>query len=492
MGRVKKDEPDSGSPRRNTQPPISGVTDLNPRPSRIDWDEAVRLYVEERRTFAEIARRFGYSPQRVRQGLAERGIESRSPGATPERIDVRLAAKWQLIRKESEVLRGGRSDMDPRDGWRDLHEFRAWAIEMGFDDDSSLKKIRGDAPWSKRNATLDHFGMQPTAKPLTAFGETKSLAAWERDPRCVVTRMTLVQRLEAGATPEDAIGRLPSDSFERARATRRKHRPKDRVDWELAKQLYESGKSSREIAEIVGVSSDTVLSGLRRQGVAIRVKTTWTLDPATRALYLTWSKIRREGAKAAAANPPLPMTPDGYAPIDPRWAAFEDFLAWAHANGWKSGLGLGRIDKTTPFTPQNCRWMSKAELTLSRRKPKSTTPYRVLVTAFGETKGLTAWAADKRCRVSLSTLFARLNGGLHPEDAIAKPPENEGRSGQYRQMLDALGESKSVSQWLADPRCKVSMTALLLRLKRGWSAEDAISRPPFVNLSAPPAESGQP
>jgi hypothetical protein len=491
MGRAKSSKGLANS-RPHPALPISGIVDLNPRPAPIDWDEAARLYVEERLPFAEIARRFVYSTKRVRQGLEERGVESRFQGTTPNRIEVRLAAKWQLIRQERAQLSSEQPDLDPLDGWRDLGEFRAWALAIGFREDTSLTKIRAKEPWSRKNAKLSAFGTQPTSKPLTAFGETKSLTAWERDPRCVVTRTALVQRLECGATPEDAICTLPAHSFERARSTRRRRKAPGGVDWKHVQQLYESGESARQIAAVVGVSDDTVLVGLRRRGVAIRTKTAWTLDPATRPLYLVWSKIRREGAKAAAADPPVSMTPLGYAPIDPRWEAFEAFLAWAHANGWKPGLRLGRADKGAPFTPENCRWMTTAELTLSRRKPKSTNPYRVLVTAFGETKGLAAWAKDKRCRVSLSTFRERLLGGLHPEDAITKPPENVGRTGQYRQLLEAFGEAKSISQWLEDPRCRVSATSLVLRLKRGWSAEDAITKPPFADLNDPPPKNGQP
>lgn len=53
-------------------------------------------------------------------------------------------------------------------------------------------------------------GMSSGKKLVTAFGETKSLLAWERDPRCLVTRRALKERLEKGVEPEEAMGQAPS------------------------------------------------------------------------------------------------------------------------------------------------------------------------------------------------------------------------------------------------------------------------------------------
>jgi len=46
-----------------------------------------------------------------------------------------------------------------------------------------------------------------TNRLLTAFGETKSMADWARDPRCTVAYYSLRTRLRYGWSPEDAVTR---------------------------------------------------------------------------------------------------------------------------------------------------------------------------------------------------------------------------------------------------------------------------------------------
>lgn len=46
---------------------------------------------------------------------------------------------------------------------------------------------------------------------ITAFGETKPLRDWVKDPRCMVREVTLRNRIRAGVQPEDAFVDPPSD-----------------------------------------------------------------------------------------------------------------------------------------------------------------------------------------------------------------------------------------------------------------------------------------
>jgi hypothetical protein len=51
----------------------------------------------------------------------------------------------------------------------------------------------------------------------------------------------------------------------------------------------------------------------------------------------------------------------------------------------------------------------------------------------------------------------------------------------------AFGESKSVMEWVRDPRCRVKKTTLWKRLadkERCWTVEEAISTPPLLSLRA--------
>lgn len=64
-----------------------------------------------------------------------------------------------------------------------------------------------------------HLG-RPGITRIRAFGEKKSVAEWSRDPRCRVTRTTLIQRLAAGYAPEDAIGVRRHEIVHRKRRAR--------------------------------------------------------------------------------------------------------------------------------------------------------------------------------------------------------------------------------------------------------------------------------
>jgi len=53
-------------------------------------------------------------------------------------------------------------------------------------------------------------------------------------------------------------------------------------------------------------------------------------------------------------------------------------------------------------------------------------PATRLITAWGETKSLTAWTNDRRAVVGITTICRRLTEGWQPEDAIAslrQPPK---------------------------------------------------------------------
>src|SRR5262249_15975884 len=85
---------------------------------------------------------------------------------------------------------------------------------------------------------LDKIGMEPETaltKPVgnhereyEAFGDTKSLAAWTRDERCVVSYKTLTQRMDRGWEIVDALS-VPPRGMGCPQSNRKKKRaPSDR------------------------------------------------------------------------------------------------------------------------------------------------------------------------------------------------------------------------------------------------------------------------
>jgi hypothetical protein len=99
--------------------------------------------------------------------------------------------------------------------WLDSFEtFRDWALANGYCDDLTIerKDVNGNyepsnCTWLTRSQQM--FNLRST-ETLTAFGETKPVVLWARDPRCTVTYLALRYRLKHGWEPERAITDPPA------------------------------------------------------------------------------------------------------------------------------------------------------------------------------------------------------------------------------------------------------------------------------------------
>jgi hypothetical protein len=96
------------------------------------------------------------------------------------------------------------------------------------------------------------------------------------------------------------------------------------------------------------------------------------------------------------------------------WLDYEEFRAWALANGYADDLSIDRINNDGNYEADNCRWATDGT---QRRNSRRTH----LLTAFGETKCCQDWAADRRCTVSYTGLMKRLRLGWEAEAAIGSP-----------------------------------------------------------------------
>jgi hypothetical protein len=96
------------------------------------------------------------------------------------------------------------------------------------------------------------------------------------------------------------------------------------------------------------------------------------------------------------------------------WDDFSAFREWALVNGYSDALEIDRIDVTGNYEPTNCRFVTHRENSWNKRRHR-------MVAAFGESKPVSAWAADQRARVKAIPLLKRLNRGWSPERAITEP-----------------------------------------------------------------------
>lgn len=98
------------------------------------------------------------------------------------------------------------------------------------------------------------------------------------------------------------------------------------------------------------------------------------------------------------------------------WQDFAVFREWAESHGYDDTLTIERGNVDGDYEPGNCSWIPKA---LQTRNTRITIRH----TAFGETKTLYEWEADNRCKVSANTLKQRIRLSVYmsPEEMVTKP-----------------------------------------------------------------------
>jgi hypothetical protein len=98
------------------------------------------------------------------------------------------------------------------------------------------------------------------------------------------------------------------------------------------------------------------------------------------------------------------------------WRDYTAFHQWAMDNGYTDAREIDRIDVRGDYAPNNCRFVSHVDNSRNKRQHR-------LITAFGETKTLAAWAEDLRCVVRHRCLVHRLNRGWSAERALSTPSD---------------------------------------------------------------------
>lgn len=152
------------------------------------------------------------------------------------------------------------------------------------------------------------------------------------------------------------------------------------------------------------------------------------------------------------------------------WHDFHKFYGWACSNGMTTSLQLDRTNNDGPYSPENCTFISRSG---NARNKRST----VWLDAWGEKKSMAEWSKDTRCLVSYVALAARIRRGWSAADAMTVPPDasRKNKTPHNVHSLTAFGETKTVSEWLKDERCKVNAKIIWQRRRAGWSDERAMS-----------------
>jgi hypothetical protein len=144
---------------------------------------------------------------------------------------------------------------------------------------------------------------------------------------------------------------------------------------------------------------------------------------------------------------------------------FVAFYNWAMGNGYAEGLTIDRKDNKKGYSPDNCRWITRAEQNRNTKRSRK-------VTLFEETKVLEEWFRDPRIPVSKATFQRRKVAGMSDEKALLTPPSTS----LADQLVDLDNKTHSVSEWCAI--LNVSIYTVKYRMnKKGMSVEDALVTP---------------
>ena len=399
----------------------------------------------------------------------------RDPRATNRSFRTRMARGMS-----AEEAIGGKVKEANREGltafgeWR---SFKGWEADPRCSVEAStiMKRVaKGMAPEEaittpgrlaghREEDALRLPGMPSHARPILAWGETKSQSAWERDARCPdsVTMHRIRERLDEGWTAEEAIG-TPHESAEAQRVeawgecrTLREWAQDDRavVGPDLIRNRVKVGWSAERA---ITTPNDKARHEITAFGET-KLATTWGRDERARASHSTILRRVEEGwePEAAITTPAVVNRPKGVA----AFGETKNLAAWGRDERAVVSEGCIANRIARGWTPE------EAITTPGDNGP-------VTLTAFGETKISLDWAEDARCAVSRTVFLGRIRRGWAAERAMTETPRPAPVCG-----VTAFGETKSVPKWAQDPRCLVDEPCLRSRLTKGESPEAAMGRP---------------
>ena len=266
---------------------------------------------------------------------------------------------------------GGRGIYVCKEWFEDFTTFKNWAEASGYVEGSGLTidRIDVNGPYCPENCRWVSMSVQAnnrrTSKLVTYNGVSMTVTEWakelEVDPRILRRRLIKYNfDLEAACAS-------PIPTFVPPPPKPRRHRP---------------ANSSRE----------------------------WGISP----LYKLWWRVKKSCCDPKHERY-ASYGAKGITICDEWKDSFHAFQEWSLLNGYKEkqGLVLHRIDPAGPYSPDNCKWVSRSENTTIRSR-------QVQLTYKGRTQNLTQWADE--LGISPTTLMYRI--GQYNGD-IAKAIEHK-------------------------------------------------------------------
>jgi hypothetical protein len=108
---------------------------------------------------------------------------------------------------------GGRGISVCEEWSRSYASFRWWSLFNGYCKGLQIDRINNDGNYEPGNcrwvSNKVNANNKVTSRFIEAFGERKTIAQWSEDPRCLVARFTLGQRIRHGWDPESSITKPP-------------------------------------------------------------------------------------------------------------------------------------------------------------------------------------------------------------------------------------------------------------------------------------------
>jgi hypothetical protein len=382
--------------RSRSGPSSSPSAPASPSPSRpIPWAEVERL-LEDGCSITEVALWLRCSHHRLRAGLRERGIRARCWWrCTREPHGQRLYNVWSGMRQRCESPRHeayaecGAKGIAVCEAWLDFDVFYAWAMAAGYAPDLRLdrRNVRRDfGPRNCRWVDVEehrerHPRMRAPRYAIRAFGETKGLTDWTRDPRCRVKLQGLRKRLAKGWPPAEAIaaphGARPSRLVTPPEMRRRRPGPTERggratIDWKEAARLHRQGLPTPEIARRYGAAVRSIRAGLVRLGEWRPPPPRPPIGPETRRIRALWDNLmRRSGGRGGhGRGAGRGHERGGSSPVRlaAEWRSFDAFHEWALRSGVRRGLWLALRPGRHVHSPANCEWVPPHEAQRRRRR----------------------------------------------------------------------------------------------------------------------------